>query len=183
MATYKAEFLAHHYQGRLRPAAHYSLGWLPLWARLSRIAPRWVNAALHAPGIATVGKAAAGVAPEREAPAFAQQSFVQWWQARGTAEPDPADARTVVLWPDTFSTYFHPHVAISAVRVLEDAGFHVAVPAEAGLLRPTWISTGQLAIAKRVLTRTVAALRPWIEAGTPIIGLEPPAQPSSERRP
>jgi FAD/FMN-containing dehydrogenase len=142
MATYKAEFLAHHYEGRLRPAAHYSLGWLPLWARLSRIAPRWVNAALHAPGIATVGKAAAGVAPEREAPAFAQQSFVQWWQARGTAEPDPADARTVVLWPDTFSTYFHPHVAISAVRVLEDAGFHVAVPAEAVCCGLTWISTG-----------------------------------------
>jgi Fe-S oxidoreductase len=173
MATYKAEFLAHHYEGRLRPAAHYSLGWLPLWARLSRIAPRWVNAALHAPGIAGLGKAAAGVAPEREAPVFAQQSFLQWWQERGTAEPDPTDARTVVLWPDTFSTYFHPHVAISAVRVLEDAGFLVAVPTEAVCCGLTWISIGQLATAKRVLTRTVAALRPWIEAGTPIIGLEP----------
>ena len=29
MATYKAEFPAHYYAGRLRPAAHYATGWLP----------------------------------------------------------------------------------------------------------------------------------------------------------
>ena len=173
MATYKAEFLAQHYEGRLRPAAHYSLGWLPLWARMSRIAPRVVNAALRAPGIAAAGKAVAGVARKREAPAFAQQSFLQWWRARDTAEPDPADPNAVLLWPDTFSTYFHPSVAISAVRVLEDAGFRVAVPSKAVCCGLTWISTGQLATAKRILTRTVEVLRPWIEAGTPIIGLEP----------
>ncbi|ACU73720.1 FAD linked oxidase domain protein [Catenulispora acidiphila DSM 44928] len=174
MATYKAEFLAHHYQGRVRPAAHYSMGWLPVWARLSRIAPRAVNAALHAPGLSRLGKTVAGVAAERSAPAFAEQSFLQWWQERGAPQPDPADARTVVLWPDTFSTYFHPQVAKSAVRVLEDAGFRVAVPTEEAVCCGlTWISTGQLATAKRVLSRTIAILRPWIDAGTPIIGLEP----------
>ena len=99
MATYKAEFLAHHYEGRMRPAAHYSLGWLPLWARLSRAAPRLVNAGLQAPGLARVGKRLAGVATEREAPVFAEESFLQWWAARGSAEPDPADPRAVVLWP------------------------------------------------------------------------------------
>ncbi|WP_078648821.1 FAD-binding and (Fe-S)-binding domain-containing protein [Streptomyces ochraceiscleroticus] len=173
MATYKAEFLAHHYEGRLRPAAHYSLGWLPLWARLSRAAPRLVNAALSAPGIGRLGKRAAGVTGERAAPVFAEESFVQWWQARGTPEPDPADPRTVVLWPDTFSTYFHPSIAKSAVRVLEDAGFRVAVPTRAVCCGLTWISTGQLRTAKRVLGRTLEALRPWLEAGTPVIGLEP----------
>ncbi|MGC5360846.1 FAD-binding and (Fe-S)-binding domain-containing protein [Streptomyces sp. DT24] len=173
MATYKAEFLSHHYARRLRPAAHYSMGWLPLWARLSRIAPRWVNAVSHAPGVARLGKALAGVAGAREAPPFAEESFVEWWAARGTEEPDPADPRTVVLWPDTFSTHFHPAVAKAAVRVLEDAGFRVAVPTRAVCCGLTWISTGQLATAKRVLGRTLEVLRPWIEAGTPIVGLEP----------
>ncbi|MEV6793471.1 FAD-linked oxidase C-terminal domain-containing protein [Streptomyces sp. NPDC051320] len=173
MATYKAEFLSHHYAGRLRPAAHYSLGWLPLWARLSRLAPRLVNASLRAPGLARAGKALAGVAAAREAPVFAQESFVQWWQRRQVEEPDPADPRTVVVWPDTFSNYFHPDIAKSAVRVLEDAGFRVAVPTEAVCCSLTWISTGQLATAKRVLRRTLDVLRPWIEAGTPVIGLEP----------
>ena len=173
MATYKAEFLSHHYEGRLRPAAHYSMGWLPLWARLSRTAPRLVNAALGAPGLAGLGKRLAGVAVERDAPVFAEESFVQWWRARGSADPDPADPRTVLLWPDTFSTYFHPNVAKSAVRVLEDAGFKVAVPTRAVCCGLTLISTGQLGTAQRVLRRTLDVLRPWLEAGTPVIGLEP----------
>ncbi|WP_079159803.1 FAD-binding and (Fe-S)-binding domain-containing protein [Streptomyces griseus] len=173
MATYKAEFLSHHYEGRLRPAAHYALGWLPLWARASRLAPRLTNAALHTPGVAPLAKRLAGVAAERDAPVLAEESFVQWWARRGTPVPDPQGPRTVVLWPDTFSNYFHPGIAKAAVRVLEDAGFQVAVPDRAVCCSLTLISTGQLATAKRVLSRTVEALRPWIEAGTPVVGLEP----------
>ncbi|MET7690292.1 FAD-linked oxidase C-terminal domain-containing protein [Streptomyces sp. NPDC005483] len=173
MATLKAEFLSHHYEGRLRPAAHYSMGWLPVWARLSRLAPRLLNSALHAPGLARAGKRLAGVAEARSAPVFAEQSFLQWWQAHDLDEPDPADPHTVVLWPDTFSTYFHPSIAVSAVRVLEDAGFRVAVPTEPVCCGLTWISTGQLPLAQKVLRRTLDVLRPYLEAGTPIIGLEP----------
>jgi FAD/FMN-containing dehydrogenase/Fe-S oxidoreductase len=173
MATYKAEFLAHHYAGRPRPAAHYSLGWLPLWARAARPAPRLVNAALRAPGLARLGKRLAGVAAEREAPLFAEESFLRWWRARGRPRPDPADPRTVLLWPDTFSTYFHPAVGRAAVRVLEDAGFRVAVPERPVCCGLTWISTGQLAVARRVLRHSLRVLRPWIAAGTPVVGLEP----------
>ncbi|MET9879381.1 FAD-linked oxidase C-terminal domain-containing protein [Actinacidiphila glaucinigra] len=173
MATYKAEFLAHHYQGRLRPAAHYSMGWLPLWARLARVSPRLANAALTAPGLARLGKALGGVAAERDAPPFPRESFTEWWAARGTAQPQPGGDRTVLLWPDTFSTQFHPGVAKAAVRVLEDAGFQVAVPTRAVCCGLTLISTGQPAMARRVLRRTLDVLRPWLEAGTPIVGLEP----------
>ncbi|MGW2464928.1 FAD-binding and (Fe-S)-binding domain-containing protein [Streptomyces sp. NPDC001761] len=173
MATLKAEFMSHHYEGRLRPMAHYSMGWLPLWARLSRTAPSLVNAALHAPGLASLGKRLAGIDEARPAPVFAGQSFLQWWRARDHDEPDPADPRTVVLWPDTFSTYFHPAIAVSAVRVLEDAGFRIAVPSEPVCCGLTWISTGQLPTAKRVLRHTLDVLRPYLDAGTPVIGLEP----------
>lgn len=172
MATYKAEFLSHHYEGRLRPAAHYALGWLPVWARAAQIAPGVVNAGLRAPGLAGIGKRLAGVA-DRDAPLFAGQSFLRWWRERGTPEPEPGDPRAVVLWPDTFSTYFHPSVARSAVRVLEDAGFRVAVPGGNVCCGLTWISTGQLDVAKRTLRHTLDVLRPWIGAGTPVVGLEP----------
>ncbi|MEV0842432.1 FAD-linked oxidase C-terminal domain-containing protein [Actinocatenispora sera] len=173
MATYKAEFLSHHYAHRLRPTAHYALGWLPLWAQLVRPAPRLANAALRAPVLSALGKRIAGVAAEREAPPFAARPFVDWWRAQRRPEPDPDDPRTVVLWPDTFSNHFHPHVARAAVQVLEAAGLHVAVPEKPVCCGLTWISTGQLTTAKKVLRRTVAALRPWLSAGTPIIGLEP----------
>ncbi|MGY9069201.1 FAD-linked oxidase C-terminal domain-containing protein [Streptomyces sp. CAS3] len=173
MATLKAEFLSHHYEGRPRPAAHYALGWLPLWAWLSRLAPSLVNSALHAPGPARAGKLLAGVDGSRAAPVFAEESFVQWWRARADEPPDPADPRTVLLWPDTFTTYFHPAIGRSAVRVLEDAGFRVAVPTRPVCCGLTWISTGQLDTAKRVLRRTLDVLAPFLQAGTPVIGLEP----------
>ncbi|MFF7404451.1 FAD-binding and (Fe-S)-binding domain-containing protein [Streptomyces murinus] len=173
MATLKAEFLSHHYEGRPRPAAHYALGWLPLWARLSRLAPSLVNSALHAPGPARAGKLLAGVDGSRAAPVFAEESFVQWWRARADDPPDPADPRTVLLWPDTFTTYFHPAIGRAAVRVLEDAGFRVAVPTRPVCCGLTWISTGQLDTAKRVLRRTLDVLAPFLQAGTPVIGLEP----------
>ncbi|MFD5318701.1 FAD-binding and (Fe-S)-binding domain-containing protein [Streptomyces sp. NPDC127098] len=173
MATYKAEFLAHHYAGRPRPAAHYTLGWLPLWARIAQAAPRAVNAALHAPGLAPLGKRLAGVTPERDLPLFAERSFLDWWRGRGVPEPIPGDPRAVLLWPDTFSTYFHPHVAQAAVEVLEAAGLRVAVPERPVCCGLTWLSTGQLDRAARVLRSTVDTLRPWLTAGTPIVGLEP----------
>ncbi|HYH30822.1 MAG TPA: FAD-linked oxidase C-terminal domain-containing protein, partial [Pseudonocardia sp.] len=160
MATYKAEFLAHHYAGRLRPMAHYALGWLPTWARLARLAPRAVNALLHAPGVAGLGKKVAGIAEQRDAPAFATETFQDWWRRTGRADPRPGDPDTVVLWPDTFTNHFDPHIARAAVGVLEDAGFRVAVPEQPLCCGLTWISTGQLGIAKRKLQETIAALRP-----------------------
>ncbi|SFE41829.1 FAD/FMN-containing dehydrogenase [Actinopolyspora alba] len=173
MATYKAEFLAQHYRHRLRPASHYSLGWMPVLAQVARFAPHLVNTVLHAPGIAGVGKRLAGVTPHREAPEFARHGFQDQWLRRGSAEPSPGDDDAVVLWPDTFTNHFEPHIARAAVRVLEAAGFRVAVPTEPVCCGLTWISTGQLGIAGRVLRRTLRVLRPWIEAGTPVVGIEP----------
>jgi Fe-S oxidoreductase len=59
------------------------------------------------------------------------------------------------------------------VNVLEAAGWTVRIPTAPVCCGLTWISTGQLKTAKKVLRRTVATLRPWLAAGTPIIGLEP----------
>ncbi|SDY32611.1 FAD/FMN-containing dehydrogenase [Modestobacter sp. DSM 44400] len=171
MATYKAEFLSHHYAGRLRPVAHYSMGWLPLWAKMATMAPKVVNALTQAPMLSRLATRLAGVAPERDIPQFADQTFQAWYADRG---PRGTGARgEVVLWPDTFSNSLSPHLAQAAVDVLEDAGWRVIVPSDALCCGLTWISTGQLDIAKRVLQRTVDVLRPHLQAGTLVLGLEP----------
>src|SRR5450759_4750452 len=74
MATYKSEFLHHHYAGRLRPASHYSMGWLPLWSRLAAVAPAVVNAVTGSV-LQSPLKRAAGIAPERDIPRFAARSL------------------------------------------------------------------------------------------------------------
>ena len=86
MATYKAEFLDHHYAGRLRPRSHYLLGWLPRWSRLAALAPRVVNGLLRVPGAAHLARAAGGVDQRRPLPRFAHQTFRAWFGRRPAAQ-------------------------------------------------------------------------------------------------
>ncbi|OBG32694.1 FAD-binding and (Fe-S)-binding domain-containing protein [Mycobacterium sp. E3198] len=172
MATYKAEFLFHHYRGRLRPMAHYSMGWIPLWARLAAVAPRTLNAVAHAPGSSTLLKKVGGIAAQRELPRFADERFTAWFRQRPAAATAPRRGR-VVLWPDSFVNNFEPEVGKAAVAVLEAAGFEVEVPRRTLCCGLTWISTGQLRVAKRVLRRTLSALSPALRTSTPVVVLEP----------
>src|SRR6266851_1486156 len=162
MATYKAEFLAHHYRGRLRPAAHYSMGWLPVAALLAARVPGLVNAAGRAPVLGRAIKLAGGIDAHRELPLFARERFTRWHAQRGTKQA----GEKVILWPDTFTNSFHPDVGQAAVAVLEDAGFTVEVPYRPVCCGLTWISTGQLGVATRMLARTIRVLRPELQAGT-----------------
>jgi FAD/FMN-containing dehydrogenase/Fe-S oxidoreductase len=169
MATYKAEFLAHHYRGRLRPASHYTMGWLPVLALLAARAPRAVNAVGRAPGLGRLVKLAGGIDARRELPRFARERFTRWHARRGSQSHGPP----VIVWPDTFTNNFHPEVGRAAVAVLEDAGFRVEVPTRPLCCGLTWISTGQLGAAARVLKRTIGALRPALQAGQRVVVLEP----------
>ncbi|ETK37123.1 FAD-binding and (Fe-S)-binding domain-containing protein [Microbispora sp. ATCC PTA-5024] len=171
MATYKAEFLSHHYSGRVRPAAHYSMGWLPVLARLAAFAPRAVNVLTHTPGLGALAKRAGGIEPARPVPYFADLRFSDWYRRRGPR--GDGERGTVVLWPDTFTDNLTPHIGRAAVAVLESAGYRVVLPPRTLCCGLTWISTGQLGVAERVLRRTLRTLAPALRRGTPIVALEP----------
>ena len=81
MATYKAEFLSHHYARRLRPRTAYAMGLIYWWARLASKMPALVNAVSHAPVLSRLVKWAGGVAQERTVPRFARQTLVDWFAA------------------------------------------------------------------------------------------------------
>jgi FAD/FMN-containing dehydrogenase/Fe-S oxidoreductase len=172
MATYKAEFLAHHYRGRLRPRADYATGWLPAVAGAvtrSHLGPAF-NALSHAPLLGRLGTRMAGL-EDREVPLFASESLQQWWARRGPR--GSGERGTVLLWPDTFTNSFSPYVGQAAVEVMERAGWRVTVPSEPVCCGLTWISTGQLATAKKVLQRSVRTLAPHVRDGGLVVGLEP----------
>ncbi|MEU9374843.1 FAD-binding and (Fe-S)-binding domain-containing protein [Streptomyces sp. NPDC048255] len=253
MAAYKAEFLHHHWAGRIRPLSHYTLGGLPAWLRLITAlrGPRAANALarhLPVPGLTRT--------PPRTLPPLADQTFSTWWRRGAEPGPNPAppvrpepgaepgpnpappafEARvraepgsrpqgqmrpgeaprrdqappegeappngqaprrgeapptgqaprrgeaTVTLWPDTFTEYLSPATGRAAVRVLQAAGLRVAVPPGRVCCGLTYVSTGRLDRARKVLRRTLDALDeldapagPNAPGGTrgPVLVLEP----------
>jgi FAD/FMN-containing dehydrogenase/Fe-S oxidoreductase len=169
MPTLKAEFLAHHYSHKPRPRHAYAFGLIDQWARLVARAPAAANFVTQSPGLARLAKAAAGVAPQRRLPAFAQTSFQAWFAAR----EQRAGSRRVLFWPDTFTNHFEPEVGIAAVEELESAGFQVQVPRRHVCCGRPLYDYGFLGLARRYLRRTLAALRDEIRTGVPIVGVEP----------
>ena len=105
MATYKAEFLAHYYKGRLRPMHAYAFGLIHRWAKLTSVAPGMANFFSQNGLFGGLAKRIIGVAPERKLPAFAKESFKHWFRHRPARNENKPP---VVLWPDTFNNYFHP---------------------------------------------------------------------------
>ena len=94
----------------------------------------------------------------------------------GRPAPGPSPRRAppvVLLWVDTFTNAFAPQVGVAAVEVLEAAGYQVRITERNVCCGLTWISTGQLDGARRQLRRTLRELGPALDAGIPVVGLEP----------
>ena len=170
MATYKAEFLSHYYEGRMRPVSAYSMGLIYWWARLASLAPGLVNAAARAPLLSQAAKRIGGIAPERSLPRFAEQTFVSWFRSRA---PRNVNGPQVLLWPDTFNNHFHAETARAAVDVLESAGYQVIIPHRSLCCGRPLYDFGMLDTAKRLLRDVLDTLRPHLDAGMPVVGLEP----------
>ncbi len=169
MATYKAEFLAHYWQGRLRPRQAYAFGLVDQWARFASSAPGLVNLFTQLPGLSAIAKTAAGIPAPRHIPALAPQTFQDWFRRRAPRH----SARKVVLWPDTFNNYFFPQTARAAVEVLESAGYQVEVPREHVCCGRPLYDYGFLERAKSYLEHDLRVLAPHLEVGTPMVVLEP----------
>ena len=181
IATYRAEFLSHYYEGKTRPLHAHFFGGIDRWAQRASFAPRTANFLSHAPGFDHLLRFLLGLPKERKMPRFASHTFQSWARSRKVSASLPANSRTsassadmrVILWPDTFTNYFHPEIGRAALEVLEEAGFQVMVP-QAHLCcgRPLY-DFGMLDRAKEYLARIMDSLAAEIDAGVPIVVLEP----------
>ncbi|MCU1272065.1 MAG: FAD-binding oxidoreductase [Acidobacteriaceae bacterium] len=172
VATYKAEFLSHYYEGRVHPLGHYAFAHIDVWSRVGSVAPWLANFLTQTPGLREIAKSASGIAHQRRIPRFANQSFRSWFEKR-KRKPTSASAPQVLLWPDTFNNYFHPETAVAAVEVLEAAGFAVQLPKRNVCCGRPLYDFGMLDRAKRLLLRTLATLDHEIAESIPIVVLEP----------
>jgi FAD/FMN-containing dehydrogenase/Fe-S oxidoreductase len=171
MATWKAEFLAHHYEGRSHPLHHYAFGFMDRWARLASIAPSLANLPMQTPGFSSLLKSALGIAPQRTLPRFAAKNFRAQFN-RSPAQSSPT-GQPVLLWPDTWNSYFHPQALTSAAKLLTATGSSVQIPRKHICCGRPLYDFGFLDQARSYLLRILDELAPQIDAGIPFVMLEP----------
>ncbi|NLT26909.1 MAG: FAD-binding oxidoreductase [Microbacteriaceae bacterium] len=179
MAAMKSETLYRKYKGRLRPINHYVLGQLPRWEKLmSPLAPL-VNGVFSIGWLRRLMLPLAGVDRRRRIPKVSRTTFAgdrRRAERAGAAvradAPRTSKAR-VLVWADSFSNGFAPAVDHDVVRVLEAAGYEVVTPPQQVCCGLTWISTGQLDGARKRLSHLMDVFAPLVDAGVPIVGVEP----------
>jgi Fe-S oxidoreductase len=180
LATYKAEFLSHYYEGRVRPLHAYAFGMIDRWACMASLAPRLANALGRLPLTRGIANTLLHLQPERKLPEFASATFrsrvkslKERTAASGRAGATAGAKRDVLLWADTFTNYFQPHIAEAAFDVLTGAGFRVRVLDRHVCCGRPLYDFGMLEMAKRYLNDSMDALAEELSAGTPIVVLEP----------
>ncbi|BCK87017.1 hypothetical protein MIZ01_0787 [Sideroxyarcus emersonii] len=177
MAAIKIEYQAQN--NALKGVSHrdWLMAHLPDWLRYRRTLRsliRWRN---RAPWLAQLGEFVLGIAAGRRLPEPAAAAYKA---PSVRSAPDKSD-RDVVLFVDTFAMHFEPDIAEAAHQVLSAAGYRVATlqaapdddPGRALCCGRTWLSLGQVERARAEARRMQDALRPALESGIPIVGLEP----------
>jgi FAD/FMN-containing dehydrogenase/Fe-S oxidoreductase len=168
VATYRSEFLSHYYERHSRPLHAYAFGMIDKWLELAALSPALANLTLQAPGVNVLAKKLLDIAPQRKIPRVANESFRAW--ARTHAVPTGGD---VILWVDTFNNSFHPDTARAALDVLRAAGRDVFIPRRRLCCGRPLYDFGLLDHAKTYLREILETLADPLEAGTPIVVLEP----------
>ena len=113
--------------------------------------------------------------PERKLPDFANRTFTSWYKKyRRSDKINPADENStkVLLVIDWFTDYHEPSVAKAALHVLERLGcrVHAVGPLESGR---THLSRGILDKAQRIAHDNIEKMKPYVDAGYKLVGLEP----------
>jgi FAD/FMN-containing dehydrogenase/Fe-S oxidoreductase len=169
IATYRAEFLSHYYEKRPRPLHAYAFGMVDKWLQLASIAPGLANLTVQTPGLNMIAKKLLDIAPQRSIPRLAPVSFRTWARGNDVA----TGGGDVLLWVDTFNNAFHPETARAALDVLRAAGCSVFISRRRLCCGRPLYDFGMLDHAKEYLQQVLSTLAEPIDAGIPIVVLEP----------
>jgi FAD/FMN-containing dehydrogenase/Fe-S oxidoreductase len=170
VATYKAEFLSHYWEGRVRPLRAFVFGWIDKWASAASFAPRIANGLVRLPVLSGLIKKIVGITRERTPPRFAHKTFRSTFRK---AEPAAGKRTSVILWPDTFNNNFRPETLDAATEVLQAAGFGITIPSVRLCCGRPLYDHGFLDMAKAYLEKVLEVLKGPISQGVPLVVLEP----------
>jgi FAD/FMN-containing dehydrogenase/Fe-S oxidoreductase len=169
MAKMKLEFLAQYRKSHRLTVRDRLIAYLPRYAPWASRFAGLLNRRKAGGLLARLGERLFGLSAKRTLPRWSSRPY-QGAILEGAG-------REVVLLVDTFNRYFEPENAEAAERVLTRAGYRVMTP-QTATGRPlccgrTFLAAGLVDEARAEARRMLAVLKPAIEAGTPIVGLEP----------
>ena len=176
MARMKIEFLHHYYGRHGLPLRERLIAHLPRYARFASLIAPLLNLRDRIPLMARLSERMLGFSAQRTLPEWRRP----WREDRSPARPDDVrgDGRDLVLFGDTFNRYFERENLEAAERVLTAAGYRLHRVQPAGGSRPmccgrTYLASGQTDAARAESQRSLDALRPFVERGARVVGLEP----------
>ena len=175
MAKMKVEFLHQYRKHHRLPLKDRLIAWLPRYAPVASRLSFIMNLRDRIPGLAWSSEKLLGLSAARSLPLWRSDYFDDNREQINSQEPGNGE---VVLLVDTFERYFEPEIARAALKVLGAAGYQVQ------LLRPldgghplcsgrTFLAVGMVDEARFEAQRVLEAVKPYVERGVPIIGLEP----------
>ena len=174
MARMKIEFQNQYGKRHGLTLRQKLIAYLPRYAPVAaKIAPL-LNLRDAIPGAAWITEKLFGLSAQRSLPRWSSLPF-----AAASAPPELGrPGRKVVLLVDTFSRWFEPDNARAAQKVLAAAGYDVEIAAPADNGRPlccgrTFLAAGLVDEAKVEARRMLQALKPYVERGIDVVGLEP----------
>ncbi|MDH3514610.1 MAG: FAD-binding protein, partial [Gammaproteobacteria bacterium] len=175
MARMKIEFLHHYHRRHGLRLKDRLVAWLPRYAPRAARLGFLLNLRDRVPGLPWLSEKLLGYSARRPLPRWRRDVFDAEWEQVATADGNGAE---VVLLTDTFTTYFEPDNARAALAVLRAAGYRVHLPRASDGARPlccgrTFLSAGLVGEAQVEAHRLLGALKPYIDRGLPVIGLEP----------
>ncbi|WP_394295354.1 heterodisulfide reductase-related iron-sulfur binding cluster [Natronorubrum bangense] len=112
-----------------------------------------------------------GIDRRRELPAFASESFLEWFDGH-VPHSTAGERGRVVLFPDCYMAYNHPEVGRAAVRVLEGCGYAVSVPDVSCCGRPA-LSQGMIDHAREDAADNAETLAGYTQTDVPVLSGEP----------
>jgi FAD/FMN-containing dehydrogenase/Fe-S oxidoreductase len=170
MALLKAELLYARLRTHGIPLGTRLISRVDLLGRMASVTPRLANASLKWRWFRALLEKATGLSARRPLPGYALEPFDRWFRRRRGAAPKAAPRGRVLLWDDCFVRYNEPHIGMAAVKVLEAAGYEVALlEGRACCGRPAF-SMGRLDVAEAFGRQNLALLEDRAE---PIVFLEP----------
>lgn len=172
MARIKTEFKAQYFARNGYPLRNRLIGNVPRLSKLAAAVPGGLSLAnlmLDFPPT-KLAMTRLGLASERSFPRFTSQTFSTWFRQRSASH---ISTKQVLLFNDTWTEYNYPEIGQAAVNVLEAAGYQVQLETKRECCGRPMLTCGIIEPVKKLAARNVDLLMPYVEAGIPIVGLEP----------